>query len=92
MVGNVAMIYNSQPRLRESIAILYDTARVVATVNFVNLTPNIRLPIGMGLDKWKELKESVAKGFYDTIEAIQNFVRFKSFDNHNATEPSQEQP
>jgi len=161
MVGNVAAVYNSRPRLRETLAILYDTARVVATVNFVNLgakmidnvtkglpgmipgisrivddcteglaaglltsitghaaqqrcrafrgwdyeeakkniarhlktftadvgkmffqdiTPNIRLPIGLGLDKWKELKESVARGFNDTIEAIQNFVRFGKSD------------
>ncbi|MBN1764793.1 MAG: DUF697 domain-containing protein [Sedimentisphaerales bacterium] len=37
MIKNIAVIYNSRPSLRESLAILCDTLRVVAAVNFVNL-------------------------------------------------------
>ena len=37
MIKNVAAVYNSRPALRESLQTVYDTARVVAAVNFVNL-------------------------------------------------------
>ncbi len=159
MIQNITTIYNSRPRLRESLLIIYDTIRVVATVNFVSLsakmlenvtrglpgaipgisrivdscteglsagllssitghaakhrcrafrrwsyqdakesiaihlktftadvgkmffmdiTPHIRIPGGLTLEKWREIKDNVAKGFSDTVSGIYDFVRSKT--------------
>ncbi|MBN2211549.1 MAG: DUF697 domain-containing protein [Sedimentisphaerales bacterium] len=159
MVGKLVGVYRSRPRLKESLAIVYDTLRVVATVNFVNLgsrlienvstslpgmipgigrivddcaeglaaglltsltghaaqdrcrafrgwnvaharthigthmktfstdvgkmffkdvVPLIKIPGGIALEKWRQMIESVRKGFNDTIAAFQNFVRHRS--------------
>jgi len=159
MIKNIFSVYNSRPALRESGQIVYDTLRVVAAVNFINLggkmlenitkglpgmipgvnrivddctqglaaglltsvtghaaqqrcrafgpwdyeqarkdiathlktftsdvgkmffkdiTPHIKVPGGAALEKGKEVWDVMARGFYETVEAIQNFVRFRS--------------
>lgn len=157
MIRNIAAAYNSRPPLREALQILYDVARVVATVNFLNLgskmienvskglpsvipgvskivddcaeglaaglltsvtghaakdrcrafrgwdyeqarqniashlkvftadvgrmffqdiTPHIRLPGGLTAEKWRNLRDSIAHGFNETVDAIGHFVRW----------------
>ena len=157
MVRDITSIYNSRPPLREALQILYDTARVVATVNFLNLgskmienvskglpgiipgvskivddcaeglaaglltsvtghaaqdrcrafrgwdyeqarqniashlkvftadvgrmffqdiTPHVRLPGGLTAEKWRSLRDSIAHGFNETVDAIGHFVRW----------------
>jgi uncharacterized membrane protein YcjF (UPF0283 family) len=159
MVRNVALVYNSRPRLKETLGIVYDTARVVATVNFVNLgsrmienftkglpgmipgvsrivddcaeglaagvltsvtghaakdrcrafrrwnyeeakenmathiktfssdvgkmfykdiMPNVKIPGEIAKEKWKEFTNSIARGFSETVEVIQSYIRGES--------------
>ena len=156
MVHNVALVYNSRPRLKETLVIIYDTARVVATVNFVNLgsrmienftrglpgmipgvsrivddcaeglaagvltsvtghaardrcrafrrwnyeeakakmathiktfssdvgkmfykdiMPYIKIPGEVAVEKWHEFVDNISRGFSETVEAVQSFIR-----------------
>lgn len=159
IVQNVAKIYNSRPRFRENVAIICDTIRVVATVNFVNLgtkmlenvshglpgiipgvsriiddcteglaaglltsvtghaakercrafrqwnyeeaknniarhlktftsdvgkmffrdiIPQVKIPGGIAIEKWKEVKDGVVKGFGETVGMVQDFVKSRA--------------
>jgi len=159
MVKNIASVYNARPALRESLRIAYDTARVVAAVNFVNLgskmlenitkglpgmipgvnriiddctqglaaglltsvtghaardrcrafgqwdyelakrnianhlktfsadvgkmffkdiVPHIKIPGQLAVDKWKDIRDGVVKGFNETVQVVQSFTRFRT--------------
>ncbi|MBI9016566.1 MAG: DUF697 domain-containing protein [Phycisphaerae bacterium] len=158
IVQSVAKTYNARPRLKEMTRIVYDTIRVVATVNFVNLggkminnigkglpgmipglsrivddcteglaaglltsitghaakqrcraykrwdydeakkqladhlktftgdvgkifftdiIPNMKIPGGIAIDKFKEVKDSLAKNFSETMNMVGSFLRHK---------------
>ncbi len=50
----------------------------VGKMFFQDITPHIKLPGSVTMDKWKELRENVAKGFYETIGSIHQFVRSRT--------------
>jgi len=49
----------------------------VGKMFFTDIIPHLKIPGGLALEKWKEVKDSITRGFNDTIDAVHNFIRFK---------------
>lgn len=93
MVIRIVRIYNSRPRFREQLRIFADTIKVVATVNYINMSKNLleslgsRVPlIGKCVD---DIAQGIGAGFMTSVAGHAAMYRCRSFrpwDEENAKE------
>lgn len=93
MVIRIVRIYNSRPRFREQLRIFADTIKVVATVNYINMSKNLleslgsRVPlIGKCVD---DIAQGIGAGFMTSVAGHAAMYRcraFRPWDGENAKE------
>ena len=93
MVIRIVRIYNSRPRFREQLRIFADTIKVVATVNYINMSKNLleslgsRVPlIGKCVD---DIAQGIGAGFMTSVAGHAAMYRcraFRPWDEENAKE------
>lgn len=93
MVIRIVRIYNSRPRFREQLRIFADTIKVVATVNYINMSKNLleslgsRVPIiGKCVD---DTAQGIGAGFMTSVAghaAMDRCRAFKDWDEEKAKE------
>jgi hypothetical protein len=93
MVIRIIRIYNSRPRFREQLRIFADTIKVVATVNYINMSKNLleslgsRVPlIGKCVD---DIAQGIGAGFMTSVAGHAAMYRcraFRPWDEENAKE------
>lgn len=93
MVIRIVRIYNSRPRFREQLRIFSDTIKVVATVNYINMSKNLveslgsRVPlIGKCVD---DIAQGIGAGFMTSVAGHAAMYRcraFRPWDEENAKE------
>jgi len=90
MMARIVRIYNSRPRFRQELRILWDTAKVVATVNYINMTKSLlealgsRLPgIGKLVD---DTVQGIGAGFMTSVAGHAAMGRCRAFKGWNEEE------
>ncbi|MFP4105722.1 MAG: DUF697 domain-containing protein [Phycisphaerae bacterium] len=92
MIASLVGLYNSRPRVREQLAIVRDTLRVVATVNFLNFGKNVfdelfsNLPGGRFAD---DIAQGIGAGFMSSAAghaAMQRCRAYRGWDEQTARE------
>lgn len=51
----------------------------VGKMFFQDVIPHVKLPGTITLEKWRELRDNVARGFNETVHSIHNFVRTRTW-------------
>ncbi len=83
MVARIVRIYNSRPRFRQQLRILWDTIKVVATVNYLNIGKSFlealgsRVPlIGKFVD---DIAQGIGAGFMTSVAGHAAMGRCRAF-------------
>ena len=91
MITKITRIYNTRPRVREQLKIMYDTICIVATVNYINMGKNLiegfgsKVPfVGKHLD---DIAQGIGAGFMTSVAghaAMERCMAFKGFNEQQA--------
>jgi hypothetical protein len=87
MITKITRIYNTRPRVREQLKIMYDTICIVATVNYINMGKNLiegfgaKVPfIGKHLD---DIAQGIGAGFMTSVAGHAAMERCRAFKGWN---------
>ncbi len=90
MVMRIVRIYNSRPRFRQQLQILGDTIKIVATVNYINMSKKLlesmlsKVPlIGKGMD---DIAQGMGAGFMTSVAGHAAMDRCRAFRGWNEQE------
>jgi len=91
MTTKIIRIYNTRPRFREQLKIMYDTTCIVATVNYINMGKNLlegfgsKVPfVGKYLD---DIAQGIGAGFMTSVAghaAMERCMAFKGWNQQEA--------